>query len=195
MVRRWRDSHSSMTSLTSLSTSHIAPTGRPWTPFVDVDYTRRPTSHRATLRSPDPARLSWRQTIAPRRPRAPRRLPGGARVLRPDCDCAVSGLLWGQHDLVGPRGPSVSQRQASRGASQMPIHHRTQTSPARDRQPAGNRPSHIGCTHSFRTNGGYSDAMIDRLKTRQPSVWEPPRHPVWSGGAARLALCARFVRR
>ena len=46
MARRWRECHSSMTSLTSLSTSHIAPTGRPWRPFVDVDYTRKPTSHR-----------------------------------------------------------------------------------------------------------------------------------------------------
>ena len=74
-----------------------------------------------TLRWPDPARLPWRQTIAPGRPRTPRRLAGRARVLRRDCDCAGSGLLWGQHDLVGPRGPSVSQRQASRAASQTPI--------------------------------------------------------------------------
>ena len=44
--------HSSMTSLTSLSTSHIAPTGRPWTPFVDVDYTRKKTSHKSPVRSP-----------------------------------------------------------------------------------------------------------------------------------------------
>ena len=47
----------------------------------------------------------------------------------------------------------------------MPIHHRTPTSPARGSQPAGHRLSHIGCTHSFRTNGGYTDARIDRLRT------------------------------
>jgi hypothetical protein len=50
-------------------------------------------------------------------------------------------------------------------AVRLPIHHRTPTSPARDRQPTGHRPSHIGCTHSFRTNGGYTDARIDRLRT------------------------------
>ena len=38
-------------------------------------------------------------------------------------------------------------------------------SPARDRLPADHRPSHIPCTHSFRTNGGYTDARIDRLST------------------------------
>jgi hypothetical protein len=50
----------------------------------------------------------------------------------------------------------------STSASQLGILSRTPTSPARDRQPAGHRPSHIGCTHSFRTNGGYTNTAIER---------------------------------
>jgi hypothetical protein len=48
---------------------------------------------------------------------------------------------------------------------QKSIHQRTRASPARDRLPAGRGPSQIPCTHSFRTNGGYTDATIDRLST------------------------------
>jgi hypothetical protein len=50
------------------------------------------------------------------------------------------------------------------------IHNRTPTSPARDRRPVGHRPSHIGCTHSFRTNGGLygrQDRSAENAATRR----------------------------
>ena len=65
-----------------------------------------------------------------------------------------------------------------------PIHHRTPTSPARERQPAGHRPSHTGCTHSFRINGGYTDAKVDRLRTaatRRMGAATTARSVRWSG--------------
>ena len=55
----------------------------------------------ATLRSPDPARLRGGRRSLPADPRAAsarRRAP----VLRPDCDRAVSGLLWGSTTSSGP---------------------------------------------------------------------------------------------
>jgi hypothetical protein len=67
-------------------------------------------------------------------------------------------------------------------------------SPARDRLPAGRRPSQIACTHSFRTNGCYTDATIDRLgapATRRIRAGARAR-PV--SGAAAVGPLVRSIR-
>src|ERR1035441_5757654 len=43
-------------------------------------------------------------------------------------------------------------------------------SPTRDRLPTGHRPSQMPCTHSFRTNGGYTDTTPDRLSSRRKAA-------------------------
>jgi hypothetical protein len=88
-----------------------------------------------------------------------------------------------QGDHLGaelPRLPNSSRPRLRRGSTTARWRR-----PARDRQPAGDRPSHIPCTHSFRTNGGYTDARIDRLRTAGNQAYGSP-HDIPLGQAERL---------
>ena len=72
--------------------------------------------------------------------------------------------------LLHRRGNGRSHARGTQDPSQKPIHHRTPTSPARDRQPVGYRPSHIGCTHSFshqRGLYGRQDRSAENAATRR----------------------------
>ena len=83
-------------------------------------------------------------------------------MLRRDCDCAGSGFLWGQHDLVGsadrqsPNGRHLGprRRRPSTIARQRSTRARGAPSSAPTRRPA----SHMGCPQIPRSNGGYTDA-------------------------------------
>jgi hypothetical protein len=63
MVRRWRECPQLDDVVDVVVNLRYRTDGRPWTPFVDVDYTRKPTSHKGVKRQ-EPASLS-RTVVSP----------------------------------------------------------------------------------------------------------------------------------
>jgi hypothetical protein len=90
--------------------------------------------------------------------------------------------------------PNEALTSAEPGVPRIAIHHRTPGSPARDRLPAGHRPSHKPVyASSSHQRGLYGRQDRSAAHPRQPGVSEPPRHPVGQAEQLRLALRARFA--
>jgi hypothetical protein len=151
--------HTTMTASLLLATSAHAPRRRAIGPIVGGALTegREPAS---TKRS---RRRRHHDCRSRRKPAASIESAGGDRR---------EGLICFRHEhLAGP--PALSARRAVPGfvsQAHPPPH---AASPTRGRLPKGRRPSQMPCTDSFRTNGGYTDAGIDRLADRLRSLSFP----------------------
>ena len=107
--------------------------------------------------------------------RAPRRLAGGARVLRRDHDCAGSGLLWGQHDLVG-----AEDRQPPNGRHLGPRRRRPSTTARAGPPDRGVRSPGPMASHNAKTSCGQD---------REARIWRGggKSHPRGTGACSDRA--------